>query len=120
MAIRSRPSGSSALAVPDHRRRAAGHLLERDGHVAVAVGAGEDDDRALHAVVQPLDPEILDHRVGEQLAAHVLDLRVAGAVGKVELDQLAGAHVVDAREAKAFERVVDRLALRIEHAVLRG
>ena len=68
----------------------------------------------------PLDPEILDHRVGEQLAAHRLDVGVAGAVGKVELDQLAGADVLDAAEAEAFERMVDRLALRVEHAGLQG
>ena len=88
------------LAVPDHRRRAAGDLLQRDGDVAVAIGAGEDDDGAFHAVSMLLDPEILDHRVGEQLAAHLLDLGVARAVGEVELDQLAGADVLDAGEAE--------------------
>src|SRR3954454_24387441 len=46
-------------------------------------------------VLEPLDPEILDHRIGQQLAAHVLDLAVAGALGKVELYQLAGADIVD-------------------------
>ena len=50
----------------------------------------------------PLDPEILDHRIGEQLAAHRLDVGVAGAVGEVELDQLAGADVLDAGEAEAL------------------
>ena len=41
-----------------------------------------------------------------------------GALGEVELDQLAGADIVDPREAEAFERMVDRLALRIEDPVL--
>src|SRR5206468_7217542 len=69
-------------------------------------------------VLEPLDPEIFDDRVGQQLAAHILDLAVAGAVGEVELDQLAGTDIVDARKAEAFERMVDRLALRVEDAVL--
>ena len=43
-----------------------------------------------------------------------------GAVGKVELDQLARADVVDAGKAEALERMVDRLALRVEHAGLEG
>ena len=73
-----------------------------------------------HGRFQPLDPEILDHRVGEQFAAHLLDVRVAGAVGKVELDQLAGADIVDAGKAEPFERMVDRLALRVEHSGLEG
>src|SRR5205085_1447942 len=65
-----------------------------------------------------LDPEILDHRVGEELPAHRLDILVRDALGEVELDELAGADVVDAREAEAFQRMVDRLALRVEDAVL--
>ena len=43
-----------------------------------------------------------------------------GAVGEVELDQLARADVVDAGKAEPFERVVDRLALRVEDAGLQG
>src|SRR3546814_3277016 len=35
-----------------------------------------------------LDPEILDHGVGEELPAHRLDIVVADAFGQVELDQL--------------------------------
>src|SRR3546814_6636638 len=65
-----------------------------------------------------LDPEILDHDVGEELPAHRLDIVVADAFGQVELDQLSGAHVVDSGETEAFQRVVDRLALRVEDAVL--
>ena len=68
----------------------------------------------------PLDAEILDDRVGEELAAHRLDVAVAGAVGQVELDQLAGADILDAVETQAFERVVDRFSLRVEHPGLEG
>ena len=46
--------------------------------------------------------------------------RVAGAVGEVELDQFAGADIVDAGKAEPFERVVDGLALRVEDSVLEG
>ena len=49
----------------------------------------------------PLDPEILDDGVGEELSAHRLDLLVADLVLQVELDQLAGADVVDSGEAEA-------------------
>src|SRR4051812_14707756 len=55
-------------------------------------------------VLQPLDPEILDHGIGEQFPAHVLDVGIARAIGKVELDQLAGADIVDARKAEPLER----------------
>src|SRR5206468_9594189 len=48
-------------------------------------------NRGESGVLQPFDAEILDHRVGEQFAAHVLDVGIAGAVSEVELDQLAGA-----------------------------
>src|SRR6185437_14313851 len=58
-------------------------------------------------VLQPLDPEILDHRVREQLAAHVLDFGIFRRVGQVELDQLARADVVDAGKPKSLQRMVD-------------
>src|SRR5579883_1833392 len=66
-----------------------------------------------------LDRVVLDHGVGEELLAHGFDRGLgAGLVGlcEVELDHLALAHVVDAREAQRSERVADRLALGIEHA----
>src|SRR5689334_7916775 len=66
-------------------------------------------------VFELLDPEILDDGVGEQFPAHVLDVGIAGAVGKVELDQLARTHVVHAGKAEPLERVVDRFALGVEN-----
>jgi len=45
---------------------------------------------------------------------HFLDRAVRRAVGQVELDQLARANVVDAVEPQPFQRMVDRLPLRVE------
>ena len=42
--------------------------------------------------------------------------RIGRAVGELELDQLAGADVLDTRKAEPFERMVDGLALRVEDA----
>ena len=71
-------------------------------------------------VLEPLDPEVLDDRVRKQLAAHILDIEIASAVGKIELDELTGTNVVDARKAEPFESVVDGLALWVEDAGLQG
>src|SRR6185437_9622495 len=76
--------------------------------------------RGSSGVLQTLDPEILDHRVGEQLAAHVLDVRIARRVGKIELDELARPHIVDARKPQPLQRMVDGLALRVEDTGLEG
>src|SRR3546814_15418784 len=54
-----------------------------------------------------LHPVILDHRIGEQLAAHLVDPRVGGVVGDVEFDQPAGAHIVYAIDAEARPRAVE-------------
>src|SRR5690349_976408 len=51
-------------------------------------------NRGRSGVLEPLDPEILDDGVREQLAAHVLDFGVARSLGEVEFDQLAGADVI--------------------------
>src|SRR6185436_7043899 len=51
--------------------------------------------------LHPLDPVILDDGVGEQPPAHLLDRGVADALVRVELDQLAGADVVDAGKAES-------------------
>ena len=74
-------------------------------------------ERKAHAA-NPLDPVVLDHHVGEQLAAHVVERRIGDAVIDLELDQLAGADVLDAGKAQPLERMLDRAALRIEHAGL--
>src|SRR6185312_6968363 len=42
--------GKLTLLVPDHRRLAPGHQLQRDGKVAVAVRSGKYDDGALHGL----------------------------------------------------------------------
>jgi hypothetical protein len=76
--------------------------------------------RGSSGVLEPLDPEVLDDRVRKQLAAHILDIGIASAVGKIELDELTGTNVVDARKAEPFESVVDGLALRVEDAGLQG
>src|SRR3954471_18499529 len=68
-----------------------------------------------------LDLEGLHQRVREQLLAHLLDLRARRRlVGRVDLevDQLADTCPRDA-EAEMLERALDRLALRVEDAVLR-
>ena len=62
------------LLVPDPQHRPRRNGLHRDGEVAVAVGAGEGDDRGAHQADPRLnslgkaDPVGLDHGVGEQLA----------------------------------------------------
>src|SRR4029077_12216666 len=64
-----------------------------------------------------LDRVVLDDRVGEELPAHLLDPRSGGrriGVGKVELDQFALADLADIGEAEPFQRIADRLALRVE------
>src|SRR3546814_7226000 len=68
-------------------------------------GPDQDDDR-LRSGVQ-LDGVVLDHRVGEQLLAHGLDLGARLrwiALGELELDDLALAHVIHAGEAEGGQR----------------
>src|SRR3546814_11746693 len=62
-----------------------------------------------------LDAVVFDHRVGEQLGAHRVEIGLAGAVGDVELDEAPRAHVRHAAEPQPLERMMDRLALRVEH-----
>ena len=66
------------------------------------------------------DAEILDHRVRKQFAAHVFDVGIAGALGQIELDQLAGADIVDPAKPEALQRMMDGFALRIEDPGLQG
>jgi hypothetical protein len=48
------------------------------------------------AFPEPLDAEIFDDRVGEEPAAHFLDLAIARLFGQIEFDQLACPNVVHA------------------------
>jgi hypothetical protein len=67
------------------------------------------------------DRIVFDHGVGEELLAHLGDLVSCGLdipVGEFKFDELALTDIVDAIEAEAFKRMVDRLALGVEDAVL--
>src|SRR5689334_22855984 len=77
--------------------------------------------RASRGVVDR-EGEVLDDAVGEETLAHLADARLralAADVGEVEIDDLPDPHVGDLRIAEAVQRVLDRLALRIENALLR-
>src|SRR5690606_25265126 len=66
---------------------------------------------------------VLDHRVRQKLVAHGFQLGFGlGLVGRLQLDveHLALTDGADPVEAEAGERVLDRFALRVEHAVLEG
>jgi hypothetical protein len=75
------------VAMPDHGGPGPGRGFERHRQVAVAIAAGKDDDGALHgghiSLGDLFDAVIFDHRVGQQLAAHGVDILIAGAVGQV-------------------------------------
>ena len=62
-----------------------------------------------------LDLEVLDQRVGEQLLAELGE--PLGVLG-LELDHAPDPHVLDALEAERRQRPLDRLALRVEDALL--
>ena len=63
---------------------------------------------------------VFNHRIGEQLFAHIGQLRfgfrfVAFIQG--HFDKFALAHAINAVKAKCAERVLNGFALRVEHAV---
>src|SRR5690606_16603992 len=64
------------------------------------------------------DAVILDHHVGQQLAAHLVEILVADTVRDIQLDHPSDANVLHAAEAQPLQRVVNGAALRIEHARL--
>src|SRR5215470_12356698 len=70
-----------------------------------------------------IDGIVLDHGVGEELLAHLVDagagLDLLGVAGII-LDVLALAHVVDAGKTERGEGMLDGAALRVEHARLQG
>src|SRR5262249_19279173 len=70
-----------------------------------------------------LDLVFFDHRVGEQLLAHVLDggLGLGGiALRQIQIDHLALPHFADRAETQPVQGMTDSLALWIEHAVFQS
>jgi hypothetical protein len=64
-----------------------------------------------------LDLVVLDQGIGEQLLAELAELlRIVG----LELDHPPDVDVADALEAERRQRPLDRLALRVEDALLRA
>src|SRR3546814_7391645 len=61
------------------------------------------------------DAVVFDDGVGEQLRAHRIEIGVADVVGNLELDEAPRADIVDPGKAQPFERMMDRLALRVEN-----
>src|ERR1700720_1624420 len=67
------------------------------------------------------DLVFLDHRIGEELFAHLFYDRARlrfVPLCEFDVDDLALAHFADIAEAETVQSVADRLALGIEHAVL--
>src|SRR4029077_3929661 len=70
-----------------------------------------------------LDGVVLDHCVGQELAAHLVEpgFRLGRVgFGELELDELALADVAHLGKAQPVEGMSDGLALGVEHAVLEG
>src|SRR5580700_338790 len=75
------------------------------------------------AVSGDFDRVILDHRIGQQLPAHILHSgarRGRVGLGQFELDQLALANLADSVEAEPLQGIADRLALGVEHPRLQA
>ena len=106
--MRSLATRQSNLALSKHVREAVQVLkaAEYDLIILETSGIGQSDT------------EILDHRVGEQLLAHVGQRGIAGIVGHVEFDRPPHADIFNALETKPFEGMVDGATLRIENAGL--
>ena len=68
-----------------------------------------------------LDAVVLDHRIGEQLVRRGFQRRLRFrfvSSCKLDIEHLALPHTGDAIDAQRLQRALDRLALRIEDAVL--
>src|SRR5665647_1749007 len=70
-----------------------------------------------------LEGVVLDDRVGEELAAHVVDLGAGGLCGEAravdgEIDDLADADAAHTLEAEVGERPFDGCSLGVEDALL--
>mgnify|MGYP002651756774 CR=1 FL=1 len=101
--------------------RLANWCLRRVGVEPVdQMSSGQDSATLRQLVDHSAETGMLDdeyhHRLSAALATEALT--VGDVVGDIELDQAACADIFDPGEAQAFERMVDRAALRIEHAVL--
>ena len=119
------PVGQRRLGVPD-RDRLGAEAVEREAHVAVVERPREGDDRDPRAVAHasPSSSTVNDSISGfaSSSARHPLDLAARlGRVVRLELDvdEPPDARVRD-REAELAERLLDRLALRVEDALLRA
>ena len=99
--------------MPDHPGLA-DPLAGRQG-VALVAGAGELEDAEHGVPADLLDLVVLDQRVREELLAELGEVR---GVVRFELDEPADAHVAHAVEAERGKRPLDRLALRVEDALL--
>ena len=87
----------------------------------IAAGFEYRPIRRVESAGRDVDRVVLDHRVGEKLAAHRLDpppRRFGIGVGEIELDELSLPHLGDVVEAEGGQRMLHRLTLRIEDARL--
>src|SRR4029079_10062452 len=103
------------------RRRSASQI--EPGNVmttTLAPQCGDGDGRAMDILLGNVDAVVLDHRVGEELLAHLIDAGplVARGVLELELDELAEPDALHLVEAEMAEAALDRLAGGIEHAGL--
>ncbi len=111
--------GQFALAVPYHRGLAARHEPKRMRHVALAVRSGEDDDRGPHPVTSTRKFSITVLASSFSAASFsVASAFAASPPVKLDVEHLALPHARDARDAERLQRALDRLPLRIEHAIL--
>ena len=66
---------------------------------------------------------LLDHRIGEQLFAHRLEVcfgTIGVAARQLQVDDLALAHLAHRVKAQAIQGMADGLALRVENTILEG
>src|SRR5690625_2206201 len=119
-ATRSRPAGSdlslcqiccgsAPLAACSARANSRSPVDPGKRMIALRIGSGD------------LDPVILDHRIREQLLAHIGNLcprRLGVRSGEIDLDQLALADALDALESQRAKRMPNCLGLWVEHTIL--
>ena len=115
--------------MPDHVDEVARPVaaLQATRDIAVAVRSGENDDGCFHGSARSLllnfDAVVLDHCVGQQLAAHFVALRlgfVRVRFFEIEFDVTANSDAIDAGKSETFQRMANGFALRVENAVFQG